>query len=388
MTQHYDAIVVGLGTMGSAALARLALRGRRVLGLEQFYPAHSHGSSHGGGRVFRTAYFEDSRYVPVLLRAGELWEDLERRTSRTILIRSGAVVVGRPGGDSEVDRSIASARQYGIPHEVLDSAELRRRWPVFRPRPDEIAVYEPGGGVLLAEEAVLAHQEVAIMAGAQALFGTKVLRWADLPGGCVSVLTTSGEFTADRLVLTAGPWFGKLVPETDPFLAPERVVYHRFKPVGSEAALSPESLPAYIVKRPDTGNFYGFPSLPGIGVKIGLGYDGRSADPDKIDRNVYPDEAEEARRQLADWMPEAAGECLGSKVCMVTPTPDRHFILGIHPQHPQVILGALCAGHGFKFSSAMGEVLADLTIDGSTRQPLGHCAPTRFGAEQFEKAPA
>lgn len=379
MAQHYEAIVLGLGGMGSAALAQLALRGRRVLGIEQFQPAHNLGSSHGESRITRQAYFEDPAYVPLLFRAAELWTDLEKRSGRQLFVPSGAVVVGREG--TEVNRSIESARQYGIPHEVLTPSDIRRRWDVMRPRADEIALFEPTAGILLPEDCILAHLQVAAGAGAETRFGTQVLGWAATDGG-VRVSTSAGEFSAERLVITAGAWFGKVVPELGLPLQIERNIMHYFEPASRAPAFAPERCPIYIVKRPDSGSFYGFPALPGRGVKMALHHSRQYVDPDGIDRGVYPDEVERARQALAEWLPDAAGQCLGSAVCMFTMTPDTHFVVGLHPTSPQVVLAGGFSGHGYKFCSVMGEVLADLTTTGATNHPIGFLSPTRFAAAQ------
>jgi sarcosine oxidase len=376
LSEHYQAVVVGLGGMGSAALAQLAQRGARVLGLEQYHPAHALGSSHGGSRIIRKAYYEDPAYVPLVLRAYELWHDLEQRTGTTLLIRTGGLMAGYEGCEI-VEGSTRSARAHGLAHELLDAVELRRRFPALRPRADEVALYEPDAGVLFPEQCVLAHLQVAIAAGAEARFGVPVLGWRATEAG-VTIQTGAREIDCERLILTAGPWLGQVAPALGRRLQVERNVMHWFEPQARADRLSPSALPIYILERRGLTPFYGIPYLDGQGIKAAFHYSGQDATPDKLDRNVGQDEVEAMRAALLDWIPDAAGDWRGSTVCMYTNTPDKHFIVGHHPEHEQVLIAGGFSGHGFKFCSAIGDALADLATTGSAAQALDLFSPTRF----------
>lgn len=376
MTERYQAIVVGLGGMGSAALAHLALRDAHVLGLEQYHPAHALGSSHGGSRIIRKAYYEDPAYVPLVLRAYELWEELERRTGTRLLVRTGGLMAGYQGCEI-VEGAALSARTHGLVHEILTEAEIRRRFPVFEPSADEVAVYEPDAGLLFPEQCVLAHLETAVSAGAEARFGVQVLGWRATDDGAI-VETQSGAIACEWLILCAGPWFAQLAPELGLPLQVERNVMHWFEPAAPVARFAAGALPIYIVQRRGITPFYGVPYLEGQGIKVAFHYSGQDATPDTIDRNVSADEVASMRAALTGWIPEAAAAWRQSTVCMYTNTPDKHFVIGRHPQHPQVIIAAGFSGHGFKFCSAVGELLAGLTLSSSSAHSLDLFSPMRF----------
>jgi sarcosine oxidase len=377
LAKQYDVIVLGLGDMGSAALAHLAARGKKVVGLEQFSPAHSMGSSHGQTRVIRQAYFEDPAYVPLLLRAYELWADLERQTGRHLFLKTGGLMTGYAGSEV-VAGSTRSAREWNLAHEVLTAADIRRRYPVLTPLDDEVALYEPNAGILFPEECILAHLQVAVAAGAEARFGTKVTGWQATPGGGVTVRTTDGEFSADRLVICAGAWFGKLAPELNLPLKIERNVLHWFDPAANAPDFAPERFPIFLLQRRGVPIFYGFPAMPGQGFKVAIHHSERYTTADEIDRTVAPAEVEAMRQIFSGFLPSANGTWRRSAVCMYTNTPDEHFVIGIHPQHPQVVVAGGFSGHGYKFCSVMGEVLTDLAIQGGTPHPIGLFSPTRF----------
>ena len=205
----FEAIVVGLGGMGSAAAAHLAARGQRVLGLEQFQPAHSEGSSHGRSRVIRLAYFEHPDYVPLLRRSYDLWRRLERDTGRRLLQITGGLMIGAP--DSEVvSGSLRSAREHDLEHHVLDAAEIHRRFPPLTPPPGVIAVHEHEAGVVFPEEAIRAHLDVAASHGAELHFDERVEEWRVLPSGAIEVRTAHSRYECGRLVLAPGAWAGSL----------------------------------------------------------------------------------------------------------------------------------------------------------------------------------
>jgi sarcosine oxidase len=381
MSTSFDTIVIGLGAMGSAAAYQLARRGQRVLGLEQFTPAHANGSSHGQSRIIRQAYYENPDYVPLLLRAYELWWELEREAGETLLTITGGLMLGPP--DSKVVAgSIRSAQEHSLQHELLDAAEIRRRFPAMTPEPNVIALFEQLGGVLYPEAAIRAHLRLAATHGAALHFEEPVLAWEALPSGDrVHVTSAAGSYEAARLVIAAGAWAPELLRDLGLPLTVQRNVLYWFEPATDQAAFLPERCPIYIWEAEDGLSFYGFPALPGPprGVKVAFHNFGPLCTPATVDRQVHQDEIARIQAWMARRMPALGqGAFVEARTCLYTLTPDRDFVLGRHPQHPQVVIASPCSGHGYKVASAVGEVLADLAIDGATRHPIEWFAPTRF----------
>jgi sarcosine oxidase len=375
MTQ-YDAVVIGLGGIGSATPAQLAKRGARVLGLDQFQPAHALGSSHGGSRIIRKAYYEDPSYVPLLLRAYELWHELEQETDASLYLRTGGLMAGFEGSEI-VEGSLSSARRWSLDHELLSSGDLKRRFPMLSPRPDEVALYEPDAGVLFPEVCVLAHLQQAVSAGAEARFGVTARGWS--PQLDAMAVNVEGEsLHARNVIVCAGPWLGRLAEDLRLPLQVERNVMHWFDPVASSAVFGPEALPIYVLERRGTPVFYGIPYLSGQGIKSAFHYSGQYVSPDSIDRQVHASEVAEMRRALEDWLPEGAGAWRASRACMYTNTPDRHFVLGRYPRCENVFIAGGFSGHGFKFCPIVGEILADLAINGETLHDISLFSPERF----------
>ncbi|HEX6292114.1 MAG TPA: N-methyl-L-tryptophan oxidase [Herpetosiphonaceae bacterium] len=360
MTTSYDVIVLGLGGMGSAAAYHLAARGLRVLGLEQFTPGHNLGSSHGGTRIIREAYFEDPAYVPLVQHAYTLWQRLEQATGQQLLQITGGLVIGQP--DSElVTGALASARLHDLPHTILSTQDLRERYPMFAFAPHEIGVYEPRAGFLRPEACVLAHLEVAARSGAELHFEERVIGW-EASDERVEVETERGRYSAGRLVITAGPWAGELIRELAPQLRVERVPVFWFDPQHMAAAFAPQRCPIYIWQREDVGFFYGFPLIDGR-VKVARHYAGGTTTAATIDRTVHQEEIDELREILTGFIPGLSSEPVHTSVCMYTNSPDLHFIIDRHPAHANVVVAAGFSGHGFKFSPVIGEMLATMTLD-------------------------
>ncbi len=364
----YDVIILGLGGMGSAAAAHLAAGKKRVLGLEQFTPVHDRGSSHGQTRIIRKAYWEDPSYVPLLLRAYDLWDDLERRSGRELYLRTGGLMVGAPSS-ALITGSRRSALEHGLAHEMLDAREIRARYPAARPHPDEIALFEEPAGILFPEACVRAHLDWAASAGATLQFESKVDGWEASDGG-VAVTTASGErVRASELVICAGAWLAQAASDLHLPLRVERNIAHWFAPAAHPELFSAERLPIYILERDPQAVLYGFPDL-GHGMKAAFHHSHVYVSPDAIDRTVGEVEVQRVRDALADWLPDGNGRHLESSVCMYTLTPDEHFLIGRHPAHANVFIAGGFSGHGFKFCSVVGEALAELVTDGATRHPL------------------
>ena len=359
MNDAFDVIVVGLGAMGSATLHQLAKRGFRVLGIEQFIPGHANGSSHGKSRIIREAYFEDPRYVPLVQRAYECWRALEAESGVTVFRQTGGLMLGAP--DSEVvSGALLSARLHDLPHEVITAELVRERFPAFRPRAEDIGVIEPRAGVLAPELAIAAFVDVATRHGATVRSDEPMLSWRALEDG-VEVTTSRGTYRADKLVLTVGAWSGRVLRELGVPFVPQRNVLYWFTPAANPEWFTPERFPIFLQELHGGLTSYGFPDM-GDGVKIALHHYGEQVDPDSLRRTVGDDEIAFMRSLLAQYMPDANGALRDAAACMYTNVPDDHFVIDWHPAHRNVVIASPCSGHGFKFASALGEVLASMAV--------------------------
>jgi sarcosine oxidase len=374
----HDVIVAGLGGMGSAAAYQLAGRGQRVLGLERFSPAHDRGSSHGRSRIIRQAYFEGSEYVPLLLRAYELWEQLEEETGQRLMTLTGGLMIGREDGEL-VSGSVRSAEEHGLPYEMLDAAEIRRSFPAYAPGPETVALYEEKAGFVRPEETVKAHLDQASSSGADLRFGEPVLSW-EASGDGVRVETPKSTYEAGRLVISPGAWAPQVLADLDLPLEVIRQVMFWYEPKNGLEPFLPERFPIFIWEPEDGNMFYGFPAQDADrGVKAAFfRAGGVPTSPDTIDREVHEEEIGFLRSYLAEHVPELAGRCLDARACMYTNTPDEHFVISAHPEHPQVVIACGFSGHGYKFCSVVGEIVADLAIEGSTRHPIDLFSPARL----------
>jgi sarcosine oxidase len=375
----YDVIVAGLGGMGSSAAYHLASRGKSVLGLERHTPAHDKGSSHGQSRIIRLAYSEGPAYVPLVLRAYELWERLERETGEDLMTITGGLMIGGPG-TTYVEGSKESAEKYDLPYEILDSSELKERYPVFRPTPDTVALFEERAGFLRPEACVRAHLDRAASLRADLRFEEEILTWEPTQSGVV-VETTSGTYEAERLVVSAGAWAPKLLADLGLPLEVTRQILFWFEPQGGIESFLPDRFPIFIWEPEDGNSFYSIPAHDGPegGVKVAFfRADGRPADPETIDREVHDEEVEFIRSYIARYVPDLDGEFLYAKTCMYTNTPDEHFVISTHPEYPQVAIAAGFSGHGYKFCSVVGEILADLITRGETDYPIDLFSPARL----------
>ncbi len=376
----YDVIVIGLGGMGSAAAYRLAGRGLRVLGLDRHRPVHDQGSSHGGSRITRQAYFEDPAYVPLLLRAAELWPEVEAASGRTIAVWTGGVMIGRPDSRT-VAGSLRSAQEWDLPHEMLDAAEIRRRFPTMTPGPDEVALYERGAGLVIPEESVAAHLALAARAGAELHHEEPVTRWRAEPGGGVRVTTGRATYTGGQLVICPGAWAPELLAGLGVPFGIERQVQYWFAPAAGIAPFRAERHPIYIWEAGGGRQFYGFPSFADPAER-GQGRVASAAGrPARRRRSTGPctrEEVEAMRAFIAPRMPDLPGTFLRAATCMYTNTPDEHFVIARHPAHEQVVVACGFSGHGFKFVPVVGEIVADLVADGATAHPIGLFDPGRL----------
>jgi sarcosine oxidase len=372
----YDVIVLGVGGMGSATLFHLASRGLRVLGLERFDLVHEYGSSHGLTRIIRLAYWEHPSYVALLRRSYELWRELESRAGEQLLYITGSVDAGAPGS-SIFQGALKSSQLHGLPHEVMDGNELHRRFPGYRLPRTMQCLYQPDGGFLLPERCNVAHVAQALARGAEVHCREPVLEWG-VRGGHAWVRTDRAEYEAGRLVISAGPWAAKLVPELAELAIPERQVLAWLQPIHPEH-FETSRFPVFNLEV-EEGRYYGFPSFLMPGFKFGKYHHlGENVDPDTVDREPRPDDEELLRSFARRYFPDGAGPTLMLKGCLFTNSPDRHFILDLHPDHPEVSIAAGFSGHGYKFCSVVGEIMADLAQRGESRHDIEFFRLKRFG---------
>lgn len=358
----FDVIVVGLGAMGSAAVDHLSRRGLSVLGLDQFEPPHDQGSSYGQTRMIREAYFEHPAYVPIVQRAYELWDELEAYYGQPLFIQTGALMIGPPEGVL-VQGSETSARQHGLPYEKLSAQAVKERYPAFHLPDEMIAIFESRAGLLLLEGCIRAHLKRAKEKGANLHVNEAVAEW-QVENGTVQVKTSQGTYSAKKLLFTAGSWIGQLMSGLDLPLQIERQLQLWFEPKNPEQ-FHHKNFPGYMIEDAHSPPyFYGFPMIEDGKIKTALHHGGQlSSDVVGIHRELQPEDVEAVRQRIEKYLPDANGALVEHVVCMYTNTPDEHFLLDVHPHHPEVLIASPCSGHGFKFASVIGEIVADLLTD-------------------------
>jgi len=371
----FDVIVLGVGGMGSAACFELARHGRRVLGLEQFPLVHDRGSSHGHTRIIRTAYAEGPAYVPLVRRAFERWYELEQLTGRHLLTECACLNVGPP--DSEhVEGVRASVREHALAAEELTGGEINRRFPAFRFPADYSGVLEQAAGFLYVEECVRAHIDAAVSLGAEIHAEEPVREWKVVGDG-VEVATDKGTYRAAKLVVTAGAWATKLLADIGVPLHVMRQTLLWFAPASRSEEFRRDRFPIFIADVPG-GPFYGLPAIDGFGLKVARHYNAPELpNPDTVNWSLT-DADTAAMRPLIDAYLPGLGALRKGQVCMYTITPDHHFVLDTHPAHPQVSVACGFSGHGFKFATTVGEVMADLAERGSTKHDIAMFSARRF----------
>ena len=374
---NYDAIVLGLGGVGSATAWRLAARGARVLGVDRFTPPHDEGSSHGQTRIIRQAYFEHPDYVPLCREAYTMWADLESQTGERLFEHTGLIEVGPPDG-VVVSGVLQAVEQHDLPVEQLTAAEARQRWPQFHVPDDLAVVHEPTGGFLHVERCVQACLDAALAHGAELRYGVKAGGWR-CEEDRVVVETTDGELSADRLVVTAGPWAGELLAELLPEMSVELQI--RRKSLfwfDAPADHSPDKMPPFLFEL-EGGVYYGFPAIEPHGVKVGDHAAGKLLSrPEDVDRTIDPAEEQAITRFTATHLPGLAPAASQHATCFYTMSPDEHFVVDRLPSDERIAFAAGLSGHGFKFTPVLGEALADLTLEGRTGLPVGFLSAGRF----------
>jgi sarcosine oxidase len=375
MPEQFDILIAGLGAMGSAAAFHCARRGWKVLGLDRFSPPHSIGSSHGQTRIIREAYFEHPAYVPPVQQAYRLWAELEKLTGEQLFQQTGGLMIGPESGALFLG-ALRSAQEHHLAHEILSAKQIHERHPGIHPPPDALGVYEPRAGILFPEKCIAAHLRMAKEHGAFLHAEERVLGWEPFSEG-IRVTTTLQEYEARQMVLSAGSWMPELAGNIGVPLSVERQVLFWFKNRQPEYFV-PGRFPVFLLEHAPEAFFYGFPDL-GNGVKIAQHHQGEPATPETVRREVSAIELQYVKELVVPFLPELT-DPIESTVCMYTNTPSSHFLLDFHPASSSVLVASPCSGHGFKFSSVIGEIIANLMDEGETRFDLslfGLAAHTR-----------
>ena len=374
--RDYDVIVVGVGGMGSAATYHLAQRDVAVLGLERYDVPNAMGSSHGVTRIIRKAYHEHPDYVPLLGRAYELWHELDASHDRPLLHTTGSLAAGRPDSDT-VTGAKETCETHGLEHEILDTTELTERFPGFEFPANFDVLHQPDGGFLWSEQCIVAHVDAAHREGGTVHAREQVLDWENDDRG-VRVETDRDTYTAEKLVIAAGAWAPQLLPEFSDRLEPQRQVLGWFQPTVPER-FAPDSFPVFIVERGEDELYYGFPRFHVPGVKVGKHYHlDQTVNPDEMAREPRREDEDTLRAFLDRCLPAANGPQMALSTCLYTNTPDKEFVIDHHPDHEDVVIACGFSGHGFKFSSVVGEILSDLALDGETDHPIKRFSAGRF----------
>lgn len=364
----YDVIVLGVGAMGSAACYALAKRGVNVLGIEQFTLGNRFGSSHGKTRLIRKAYFEHPDYVPLCERSFELWDEICDEAGRGLLHRNGLVTFG-PNPEAGVLKGVReSARLYGVEIENYAATQAKDRFPGITPPEGYHAVFEPGAGYLEVEASVQTMAWLSQNRAAEVNTEETVTSWK-VDAGEVEVRTNRGCYRAKRLVVTAGPWSGTILKELGLPLTVRRVPQFWFS--FSTPLMAKAPMPCFAFDLPE-GFVYGMPPVGGAGLKLASHVPAEViSDPMQVNRDITEDDLKKVERVRSQCFHGLKSQPESYDVCLYTLTPDEHFIVDVHPEHPQVSFAAGFSGHGFKFAPIIGEVLADLALQGKSDEPVG-----------------
>jgi sarcosine oxidase len=375
--KRYNTIIIGMGAMGSATAYYLARRGQRVLGLERFDIPHDMGSSHGYTRIIRLPYYEHPSYVMLLKRSYELWREIEAKAGEQLLYITGSLDIG-PADSWVFKGALRSAIEYELEHQALTGLELARRFPGYGLPQDIMALYQPDGGFLAPEKCILAYCFQAMHHSAEIHGREAVIDWEPLPRGeGVRVRTERAIYEADSLVITAGAWNDDLLSFLRGLIVPERQALAWFQPERPEF-FRQDNFPVFNLLV-DEGRFYGFPVHAVPGFKIGKYHHlNETGHADELSREVTPEDEAILREAVARYFPMAAGPTMTLKACLFTNAPDGHFLLDLHPDYPQVAYASACSGHGFKFGSVIGEILADLAQYRQTRHNIELFTHERF----------
>ena len=376
MPTNYDVIVIGLGTMGASACWHLSQQGYRVLGLDQYEVPHAFGSHHGHSRMIRLSYFEHPDYVPLLIRSYELWRELEKATSRDILTTTGGLYLS-PENGVIVPGCLKASQEHGLDYQLLDQAELSKRFPQFTIPDGYRGFYESVAGVLLVEPAMESFFQLIRERGGTIQETEPVLSWrADEE--TVFVRTSMGEYSAARLIVTSGAWSSELLQGLGPGLEVTRQTMFWLRPPEALPA-GASRFPAWFAETSSGKGIYGFPVLPGQeGIKVADHNPGPVTSLDSVDRSCREKDWEDFEATISPFLSWELGRPLAMKTCLYTNSPDGHFIVDRHPEFPSVCFGAGFSGHGFKFAPVIGESLAHLATEGHSTHSIEFLRVGRF----------
>lgn len=378
MENKFDTIVLGLGAMGSAAVYQLAKRGNKVLGIDQFSPPHTYGSSHGDTRITRQAIGEGEEYVPLVFRSHEIWRELEKESDTNLLTITGGLILesqnskaATHGRFNFLQRTIDTAKKYNISHSVLSTADIKQRFPQFNIITDEIGYFEDNSGYLIPEKCVEVQLDLAEKHGAHIRRKEKILQITpSINNHGVKIKTNQRIYEAEKIILSVGPWINQfLEPQYGKFFKIHRQVMYWFK-VEEVKKFLPPTFPIFIwiFEKGGEYGFYGFPSTDNKTIKMASEQFEIITDPENVDRSVSGEEKNQMyRNYVNNRLFNVTNNCKEAVTCLYTTTPDSNFVIDFHPHHPQIIIASPCSGHGFKHSAAIGETLAELIIDGRSK---------------------
>jgi sarcosine oxidase len=390
MVRNFDTIVVGLGAMGSAAVYQLAKRGNKVLGVDRFSPPHPNGSSHGESRIIRQAIGEGEEYVPFALRSYELWREIEKVTDKNLLTITGGLTLQSQtnkavmhGQRDFLGEAIRCATKFNVRHELLETAEIRKRYPQFAVT-DERGYYEYETGFLRPEVCIEAQLDLARKHGAAVQTDEIVLSVVTDGNSAVMVKTNHSSYSAEKVIISAGAWIARFLPAAYErlFRVYRQVMYWFAIREDCRAPFATPEFPIFIwiFGKGSEFGFYGFPTLEGKTIKVATEQFAASTDPDCAQREVGIEEIRSMYNEyLRERLPEISDRCVTAATCLYTTTPDSHFVIDVHPENEHIIIASPCSGHGFKHSAAIGEALAEQILDGKSKLDM-----TSFSLKRFE----
>jgi sarcosine oxidase len=375
MSSTFDVIVLGLGAAGSSAIYHLSKSGKRICGIDQYSPPHNFGSSHGQSRIIRQAYHENPLYVPLIMKAYDLWEEIEKNSGQELFLRTGGLMLGSADSGVITGAEI-SARTHSIPYEYLERKEVNKRFPAFISQTDTVGILEKNAGILFPEKCITANIELAGRNGVQLHLGEKVISIKHHIDS-VEIKTSKGTYTAEKIIISAGAWTTELLPELGLPLTVERQILFWFRDASSEQkSLGPGSLPIYIWEHAPGEIFYGFPDL-GDGIKVARHHAGLLTNPHILTKYVEQHEIMDMESLVKEHF-NIDPAFNYATTCMYTNTPDEDFIIDHHPHNDNIIIASPCSGHGFKFASVTGKILSDMAQDKSTGFDLSMFSLSRF----------
>lgn len=385
--KDYNVIVVGFGAMGSASLYQLAKTGVSVLGIDQFDPPHTNGSSHGDTRITRLAIGEGEAYVPMVKRSHEIWRELENRTNEKLLHTTGGLIISSKSKsainhvEGFFDRTLEMAKKHDIEHQIFNADQIRNKFPQFNVANDEVGYFESDAGYLIPEKCIQVQLDQAKSQGAIIRVNEKMLSYNQI-GDQVVVKTDRGSYRANKLVLTIGSWMPTLVPDLSAITKVYRQILYWFDISHSNLLFDQSDFPIFVWElQGDKQGIYGFPAVNGKngGIKIATEQTLETTDPNQVNRSVTPAEIDFMYQQyVKPYLNQVGPKCLRAETCLYTVTPDFHFVIDWHPNTDKVLLVSPCSGHGFKHSATIGEIVTDLVIRGKSKFDL-----TPFGLSRF-----